>query len=131
MEVHSFQGVHNVQEVVCSGEFLSPESEVMFMSLYTVVDKKEVAFVNIPKTECLTYGGFSSCLIDKHQSRNTKLKTLVLDLPDGGTRKYGCRLTVVRSGREVEIVSRSVLARRHSKRFDFTPLFRTYASEVC
>lgn len=117
MEVHSFQGVHNVQEVVCSGEFLSSESEVMIMSLYTVSDQKEVAFVNIPKTECLTYGAFSSCLIDKRRSRKTKLKTLVLDLPEGGSRKYGCRLTVVRFGREVEIVSRSVLARRHSKPF--------------
>ncbi|KAL8563672.1 hypothetical protein ACOMHN_035406 [Nucella lapillus] len=113
MEVRPFQGIHDVQEVVCSGNFLSPETEVMLMSMYTESDRKEVAFVHIPDKQCLTYGGFSSCHVDKHQTRRTQLRTLVTDLPLGGSRQYGCRLTVVRYRRKVEeIVSRPVTAWR-------------------
>ncbi|XP_076457969.1 uncharacterized protein LOC143291754 isoform X13 [Babylonia areolata] len=114
MEVRPFRGTLDVPEVVCSGRFLSPETEVMLMSLYTESDRKEVAFVHIPDRQCLTYGNFASCVIDKHQTRRSELKTLVTDLPQGGTRQYGCRLTVVRDRRKMdEIVSEPVTAWRN------------------
>ncbi|KAK7490292.1 hypothetical protein BaRGS_00018453 [Batillaria attramentaria] len=112
MDVRQFQGVPNILEVTCSGDFLEPQAEVIMMSLYTA--DEELASVNAHR-ECFTHTGFSSCLIDRRHSKKTKLRTLVMDLPAGGAREYGCSMTVVKSGRDVEVISRTVLARRESK----------------
>lgn len=115
MKVKSFQGVHDIQEVECSGHLLAPYTEVLMMSIFESSSGKELAFVNVGKRECLTYGMFSSCLIDDRNSQKTILKTLVLSAPEGTSRWYGCNLTAIKSGRDVSVIRWSIDARRQSE----------------
>nr|KAG5701996.1 hypothetical protein BaRGS_015731 [Batillaria attramentaria] len=126
----SFRGLHNIQEVECSGEFLDPGTSVLSMSLYLVRNDTVLASVNVATGACLTAGyfssctidaadsrgSFSSCRIDEANSRRTRLAALVVDLEYGEERVYGCNVSVVESGTRMVSFSWRVTVKRVSAR---------------
>ena len=90
-----FHGFPDIHEVMCTGETLSSDSDLLTMILYTVPQDAVVAFVNLGKQDCYTSESFVSCEIDQSDPRRSRLKTLVADLAEGQTREFGCNLTAV------------------------------------
>ena len=129
LEARPFQGLPRVQEVECSGRPLEPGSSVSSMVLYDQRDQggeRILASVNTLTGECTTGGAFSACLLHggpagagglgrggAGDSRLTRLRTLVLDLAPGDSRKYGCEVTSLRSGERSRISTWSLTVRAH------------------
>lgn len=117
MSVRPFQGILGIQEVQCSGDVLSPDTTVLMMALYTItkggnemrssVRNSSIVFasVNLMTGECTTSGVFSSCYIDRKDSRRTRLSALIKDLPETEVRKYGCEVNNVRTGQLSNLIS--------------------------
>ena len=93
----SFRGHPNVQHVQCSGEALTPDANVLLMTLFEHPNDTTVASVNFGNNQCSTSVLFSSCQIDPLNSRKTKVNTLLVDLPYGDTRVFGCNVTFSRA----------------------------------
>ncbi|KAK7488917.1 hypothetical protein BaRGS_00019874 [Batillaria attramentaria] len=87
MSVRPYKGIPSIQELVCSGEALSPEINLLGMALYTLRGNKVVANLNVKDNECLTSETetYTSCVIDRSDSSRTRLTTLVLDVPEEDT----------------------------------------------
>lgn len=93
-----FQESPGIQELVCSGEVLNADATVVSMVLFTEFDDDIIATVNIVKEECTTSNVFSSCVISNPETRRSKLRTLIMDLFDDDSRKYGCEISSIKSG---------------------------------
>lgn len=112
MKFGSFNGIHSIIEVQCAGENLDSDIDILTLALFTAEDNELLAFVNMKTEECLAKGQFCSCHIDKKNSRQTKVKTLVLDLEVGESRLYGCNVTGLKSGTRWQVMSWTISARR-------------------
>ena len=116
MKVRPFEGMNAVLEVECTGETLDFDVDILTMALFVHRSNDLLAFVNLNKNKCTTASHFSSCHIDPGFSRNTKVKTLVLDLKVGESRRFGCNMTTLRSGRSwTENIAWAVVATRRSE----------------
>ena len=111
----SFHGFQNVQEVECNGETLDSDTSLLYMVLYSPSNGQLIASVNVATGECLTAGRFSSCLISKDNFRQTKLRTLLVDMRPGESRGFGCNITGVEPGGTTRIVSRVLVVRKSSE----------------
>ena len=98
MYVKPFQGIPNIQELSCSGHALDADTTLSSMILFTADDDKILATANIVSKECSTTGVFTSCVLHETDTRQTQLRTLVMDLARDQTRRYGCEISSVRSG---------------------------------
>lgn len=92
-----------ILQVQCSGETLDADENLLSMALYTLADEVVVVSVDLSSQECTTRGAFSACIIDKQDSRRTAIRTLVQDLPQDGSREYGCDVTSVKPGGRTRI----------------------------
>ncbi|KAK7490328.1 hypothetical protein BaRGS_00018489 [Batillaria attramentaria] len=108
-------GKDHIQEVVCTGEWLSSEVNPILMVLFSWRQNQVIASVNLASKECLTARSFSSCRIDEANSRRTRLAALVVDLEYGEERVYGCNVSVVESGTRMVSFSWRVTVKRVSK----------------
>ncbi|XP_025102308.1 uncharacterized protein LOC112568945 isoform X2 [Pomacea canaliculata] len=104
-----FRGFHHIQEVLCTGEPLPPDSDLLSMVMFDSHHKNLVAVVNLRKRECFTSHSFISCEIHDTDSRRTRLRALVLDLPEGQARVFGCNLTTLAAGGLTNIVTWSLV----------------------
>ena len=95
--VTSFRGHPNVQHVQCTGEALTSDSNVLLMTLFEHPNDTTVASVNYGNNQCSTSAMFSSCEIDVTNSRKTRVNTLLVDLPYGEVRVFGCNVTFSRA----------------------------------
>ncbi|XP_025099971.1 uncharacterized protein LOC112567494 [Pomacea canaliculata] len=98
-----FHGMATILQVQCSGETLDADENLLSMALYTLADEVVVVSVDLSSQECTTRGAFSACIIDKQDSRRTAIRTLVQDLPQDGSREYGCDVTSVKPGGRTRI----------------------------
>lgn len=117
MSVTNFRETETIQEVQCSGDVLEPDVDLMTMSLFLLSNKTILAFVNPWKSECLTNTGFSSCHVSSGRSRQTRLRTLVMALPDRASVTYGCNVTIAKSGGVTGTVSWFLTVRNKRKSF--------------
>ncbi|KAK7490330.1 hypothetical protein BaRGS_00018491 [Batillaria attramentaria] len=109
-----FRGHESVQEVDCSGEGHDPDASIFFMVLYRSPGNI-VASLNVATEECLTNDAFSSCIIDRKNSRKSRLRTLVVDLDEGQQKWFACNVTGVVSVARTKVMSWKLLVKRISK----------------
>ena len=107
MTTKSWHGIPSIQEVECTGQALGSDSDVLSMAIFSLADNSVLTSVNLRKNECSTTHSFSACEIS-HDSRNTRLVTLVMDLREGETRVLGCNVTSFRTGGHSAIYSWSL-----------------------
>lgn len=112
--VRAFQGVSSIPEVECSGQRLNPDTSVSAIVLYQSV-RGMVASVNLMNRECQTTDSFSSCVVDDSNSRNTRLRTIVIDMHDNERRNFSCQVTIFRSGEGSKIIFWNLQVEKFSK----------------
>ncbi|XP_025101714.1 uncharacterized protein LOC112568586 isoform X3 [Pomacea canaliculata] len=93
-----FRGYSSVLEVLCSGEALNPDLDLLTMVLYETASHSVLATLSVASRECSTGSSFTSCTFSAGDSRRTRISTLVTDLAEGEQRDYGCNVTSFRSG---------------------------------
>ena len=82
----------------CTGRLLDPDSDLLTLALFTRHDDRILASANLKSGQCTTSSSFSSCLIRPTDAHGTRLRALIVDLPEGLPRVFGCNATGVRSG---------------------------------
>ena len=92
MTVRNFKGFLSLQEVECSAAKVKTELRVFSLKMFSIPDNTVLATANPMVNECVTFADYSSCSIDKTDTRNSKLRVLVSDLREGEVRRYGCRV---------------------------------------
>ncbi|XP_076457968.1 uncharacterized protein LOC143291754 isoform X12 [Babylonia areolata] len=107
-----FQGFPDIQEIRCSGDSLPANAELMFVLLYEKAGGKVLGTLNVNKQECTTTEKYASCVVSSSDSRQSSLRVLVSDLPEGLSREFGCNVTILRSGVRVETLTWSLTVRR-------------------
>ena len=115
MTARIFKGFPSLQEVECTAGSLKAEVNVFSLKLFTVPDNGLLAHANPVKDECVTFGEFSSCLIDTSNTRNSRLRVLVSDLEEGEDREYGCTVSTFGPLGEYDAATWSITVRRNSE----------------
>lgn len=108
MVVRDFRGIPSIKEVECWGGDLDAEVKLLSLTMFRNSDNSVLAYVNPLTGECITFGEFSSCMIDKLDARKSKLRILVYDLVAGESVQYGCNATSFKSVAHTTIVTWSV-----------------------
>ena len=115
MRVGNFKGFPSLLEVECQGGHLEGGVKVLSLKLYAASDNSVLAYLNTYSNECITYGEYSSCFIDLTDSRNSRLRVLLVDLESGESRRYGCKASIFRSGEEAKTATWSLVVTRNSE----------------
>lgn len=97
MSARDFRGIPSVQEVECTGGALEAEVHLLTLKLFRVADDVMLASLNHFTGDCVTSGEFSSCVLDRVDTKRSRLRTLVADLDEEETRRYGCVVGVLRN----------------------------------
>lgn len=97
LTVRDFRGIPSIQEVECWAKHVQTEAKLLTLKLFEVSRDSNLAYVNYLTNECVTFGEFSSCVIDVKDMRNTKLRLLVSDLAEDEVRTYGCLVTSLKA----------------------------------
>ena len=87
-----FKGIPSLQEVECSGRSLEPEVKLLSLRMHSLADDRVIASLVVFSNTCVTRGDFSSCVIDTVDTHRSTLRLLVVDLEEGESRKYGCKV---------------------------------------
>ena len=90
-----FRNLPSVMEIICSGDVIPSNFDVMSLSLFKKRNNAVLCFVNIAKEECSTSGAFASCVISKQNSRSTEARSLLIGLKVGEVVVFGCNVTTV------------------------------------
>ncbi|KAL8577601.1 hypothetical protein ACOMHN_036792 [Nucella lapillus] len=119
MKSMDFRGLPNIQQVECSGQGLSPDSDVFSLTLFSLPRKLTssfaattsasaslanqkngsiLAFVNLKNNECSTTSSYSACVVDHKESQRSRVVSLVMDVEEGDTVWLGCNVSWFRSG---------------------------------
>ena len=92
MTVKFFNGITELQEVECSAASLRPELKLFSLKMFSLSDNAVLATANAMTEECTTFTDYSSCYVDRKDSRKSKIRILVSDMEEGEVRRYGCRV---------------------------------------
>ena len=104
MTVRNYRGIESLKEVECSGNTLPNEVKFLSLTLYKKYKTpqnsiwKEFTLASLetsPENACITYGEFSSCVIDDSDRRNSVVKTLISNLKGGERTIIGCNVSAV------------------------------------
>lgn len=115
MSVNNFQGLQDVLEGECSSERVETYFDVFTVSLFLLKNDKILAFVSPKSRECTTSSYFSACVVDSVNPRLSRVKTLLVDLPDGHTESFGCNVTSLNPQRRFVTTSWSLDVRKESE----------------
>lgn len=115
MSVNNFQGLQDVLEVECSSERVETYFDVFTVSLFLLKNDKILAFVSPKSRECTTSSYFSACVVDSVNPRLSRVKTLLVDLPEGHTESFGCNVTSLNPQRRFVTTSWSLDVRKESE----------------
>ena len=118
MTVRAFKGFESLQEVECTTGNLKAEVSVFSLKMFTIPDNGLLAHANPVKGECVTFGQFSSCVVDSGNTRNSRLRVLVSDLGEGESRRYGCTASTFGPLGEYDAATWSLTVRRNSEYCD-------------
>ena len=115
MTTKEFKGIPSIQEVECWGAGIKPELKLMSLKLFKNEDRSVLASVNVITNTCLTYTDYSSCFVDTVDTHRSRLRVLVYDLEEGGSREYGCTALALRTTGDASELTWSVLVTHTSK----------------
>ena len=115
MTSRDFKGFPSLQEVECWAGFLEAEVRLLSLRLFRESDKFVLASLNILTNNCVTFGDYSSCMIDSSDTHNSRVRVLVFDLEEGESRRYGCLASTINAIGQPETDTWSILVRRKSK----------------
>lgn len=110
-----FRGLPHVQEVQCRGDALPPDSSLLLMTVYGMSTHPALALLNMATRHCSTAHAFVSCHVHDSEPRRSHVTVLVTDLQEGESRKYGCNVTSVSAGGQVQTTAWAVSVQRLSK----------------
>ncbi|XP_076457961.1 uncharacterized protein LOC143291754 isoform X6 [Babylonia areolata] len=110
-----FQGFHEIQQLQCSGEVLPADAKLFYMVLYELPQARVLGQVIATDKVCKTSEAYTLCEMGVSETRKTKLKALVADLPEGRSRKYGCNVTALFPDGGVQILTWSVAVYREAR----------------
>lgn len=115
MAARHFRGIPSIQEVECWGGKLDSDAKLMSLQMYRNSESSVVASLNLYTTNCMTYGDFSSCAIDRHDPHRSKLRVLVHDLDEGEGRRFGCIAISMMPSGKTKTSTWSLLVKRNSE----------------
>ena len=115
MTARYFRGIHSIQEVECWGVDLNTDVKLISLQLFELPQSSVLASLNVITKNCMTYGEFSSCVIHPSDSHQSRLRVLVHDLEEGGSREYGCTANTVDPQGNAIFKNWKILLRRISK----------------
>ncbi|KAL8577587.1 hypothetical protein ACOMHN_036778 [Nucella lapillus] len=98
LTVTSFRDLTNIQEIECSGRSVDLDADLMSMTFFTSTPKRVLGVINHGRGECSTAEVFVLCEVDPKDSRRTRIKALVYDIPAGTSRDYFCNVTSLKTG---------------------------------
>ncbi|XP_025102319.1 uncharacterized protein LOC112568947 [Pomacea canaliculata] len=107
-----FRGLPHVQEVQCRGDALPPDSSLLLMTVYGMSTHPALALLNMATRHCSTAHAFVSCHVHDSEPRRSHVTVLVTDLQEGESRKYGCNVTSVSAGGQVQTTAWAVSVQR-------------------
>ena len=110
-----FRGIPSLQELECTGRSLKPEVKLLALQLYMLPDHELLASLNGYSNNCVTFGEYSSCVVDSTDTHKSRLRILVADLTEGESRRYKCTATTVDSYGLSKIITWNIVVRRISK----------------
>ena len=115
MTVRNFKGFHSLREVECSARNVKMELKVFSLKMFSIPDNVVLATANPVTSECVTFANYSSCSVDRTDTRSSKLRVLVSDLRQGEVRRYGCRVNSFDSFGDTVTSTWSVSVERESE----------------
>ena len=118
-----FKGFDSLQEVQCSAHNLKTEVKVLSLKMFSSPENTVLAIANPLVNECITFTEYSSCSIDRSDTRNSKLRVLVSDMVEGEVREYGCRVNSFDSFGDTITSTWSIRVGRESEYFENTYTF--------
>jgi len=83
-----FKGFPSLQEVECTGRALKPEVKLLALQMYRLPEQRLLASMNVMTKECVTLGDFASCVVERTDTKTSKLKVLVADLNEGESSEF-------------------------------------------
>jgi hypothetical protein len=120
MTVRNFKGLSALKEVECSASSLADEiDQVNALSLFKQQDDSILVFLNTYKSECKTFGEFSSCTLVEGDSKKSVVRSLVTDLNEEETTVIGCNVTALMGYGHAPKYSWSIPVYRESKDCNF------------
>lgn len=127
MTTRHFRGFPSIQEVECWGGNLDSDLKLMSLQMYKFSDSAVLASLNLYTKNCMTYGDFSSCVINPVDAHKSRLRLLVHDLREGESRKYKCTVVGVKPSGITKTSTWSITVTNHSEwtRFLLTGLSYT------
>ena len=103
-----FKEIPHIFELSCSADALEADANLLSMVLFRLSDDVILASLNMASRECSTSAVFSSCVIEETDVRKSSVKTLVMNLKEGETSRYGCEVSSMKSGERVTVAAWSV-----------------------
>lgn len=118
MKAIPFHGIDSILEVHCSGTEIDADAKLVSLMLYQKADTsgdKVLASVSLLDDVCSTSASFSSCTVNRRDTRLTSVKTLVFDMSDMQERHYGCDVTSLKPSNRPQVESWSLVVKGISK----------------
>ena len=82
---------------------MDPDREVLSLLLLDLETGQILASLQPMSKQCTTSERFSLCRIDERDSRKSSLSTLVVDLEENSSRRYGCEVVSSKTGERSNI----------------------------
>jgi len=115
MTSRDFRGIPSIQEVDCWGGSLNSEVKLISLQIFRLPESAVLASLNVYTNSCMTYGDFSSCVIDQQQVHRSRVRVLVHDLEEGEQREYGCTATTVTAQGNAVVSNWKIIVNRISE----------------
>ena len=115
MTARHFRGIPSIQEVECWGGYVAPDAKLISLQMFKRSESSVLASLNLYTNSCMTYGEFSSCVIDLRDVHNSRLRLLVHDLAEGESREYRCTAVGMAPSGSTKTVSWTIVVTRNSE----------------
>lgn len=112
MTSRDFRGITSIQEVDCWGGRLNSDVKLISLQIFKLPESTLLASLNVYTNNCMTYGDFSSCVIDQTDIHKSRVRVLVHDLEEGEHREYGCTATTVTPQGSAVVTNWKMVVRR-------------------
>ena len=130
MTTRHFRGIPSIQEVECWGGNLDSDLKLMSLQMYKFSDSAVLASLNLYTKNCMTYGDFSSCVINPVDAHKSRLRLLVHDLREGESRKYKCTVIGVKPSGITKTSTWSITVNNHSEWSRFLHTGHSYTTRL-
>ena len=110
-----FKGFPSLKEVECWGGSLEPEVKLLSLQLYSLPERTVLASLNVLTKNCVTFGEYSSCVINSDDTHKSRLRILVYDLVEGEGKEFGCTANSLKSLGNTKTLNWSIRVTRKSE----------------